>query len=89
LKDKLKFVEALKDEQKDTNKLMRGNLEEQAEMKADMKNLLSGCIHNDKATEDQISKLGSIVACLDEKLDDVLELKNLTLTVRPVDPFEA
>jgi hypothetical protein len=48
--------------------------------------LLNGRINNDKAIEAQISNLGGLVACLDEKLDD---LKNLSLTVTPVDPFEA
>jgi hypothetical protein len=82
-------VEALKDEQKDTNEQMLGNLEKQMENTEHLRQLLSGRINNDKATEAQISKLGGLVACLDEKLDDVLELKNLSLTVTPVDPFEA
>jgi predicted nuclease with TOPRIM domain len=85
-KDKLEFVEALKDEQKDTNELMLGNLEKQSENTEDLRQLLNGRINNDKAIEAQISNLGGLVACLDEKLDD---LKNLSLTVTPVDPFEA
>jgi len=88
-KDKLECVEALKDEQKDTNEQMLGNLEKQAQNTENLKQLLSGRINNDKATEAQISKLGGLVACLDKKLDDVLELKNLSLTLTPVDPFEA
>jgi hypothetical protein len=85
-KDKLEFVEALKDEQKDTNKEMLCNLEKQAENTEQLRQLFSGRINNDKSTEAQISKLGGFVACLDEKLD---ELKNLSVTVTPVDPFEA
>jgi hypothetical protein len=79
-------VEALKDEQKDTNEEMLRNLENQAENTEQLRQLISGRINNDKSTEAQISKLGGVVACIGEKLDD---LKNLSVTVTPVDPFEA
>ena len=79
-------MEALKDEQKDTNEEMLRNLENQAENTEQLRQLISGRINNDKSTEAQISKLGGVVACIAEKLDD---LKNLSVTVTPVDPFEA
>ena len=85
-KDTLEFVEALKDKQKDTNEEMLCNLEKQAENTEQLRQLISGRIDNDKSTGAQISKLGSLVACLDEKFDD---LKNLSVTATPVDPFEA
>ena len=79
-------MEALKDEQKDTNEEMLRNLENQAENTEQLRQLISGRINNDKSTEAQILKLGGVVACIGEKLDD---LKNLSVTVTPVDPFEA
>ena len=79
-------MEALKDEQKDTNEEMLRNLENQAENTEQLRQLISGRVNNDKSTEAQILKLGGVVACIVEKLDD---LKNLSVTVTPVDPFEA
>jgi len=89
LKDKLEFVEALQEEQKETNAFVKRNLDTQAKITKEMRKVLSNRIDDNKARDVQISKMEGIIAGMEETVEELVDFKNINLTCRPMDPFQA
>jgi hypothetical protein len=68
---------------------VKRNLDTQAKITKEMRKVLSNRIDDNKARDVQISKMEGIIAGMEETVEELVDFKNINLTCRPMDPFQA